>query len=115
MCVIIKWSANMRVSLMNSLAGEVILIRADERLDLLAYNGFDEAAALAKNNPASEAIVVDLGGTQELFDSGRAMLLTLRERAGRLKSKIYLTNAIPEIKRKLNQGKFPILFNIGRS
>jgi anti-anti-sigma regulatory factor len=113
--VIIKWSANMKVSLVNSLAGEVILIRAGERLDLSAYDGFDEAAAMARNHPASEAIVVDLSGTRELFDSGRAMLLALRDRAGRLKSRIYLTNAVPKIKHKLSQGEFPILFNIGHS
>lgn len=105
----------MKVSLINSLAGDVILVSVDERLDMYAYGGFDEAVVLAKNTPASEAIVVDLAGTRQLFDSGRAMLLALREHAGHLKSRIYLMNAAPEIRRKLNRGKFPILFNIGRT
>jgi len=105
----------MKVSLVSSVAGDVVLIHADDRLDLMAYNDFSEAAALVAENPDSEAIVVDLGETRELFDSGRAMLLTLRERAGRLKNRIYLTNAIPEVKRKLSQGKFPVLFNIAET
>jgi anti-anti-sigma regulatory factor len=105
----------MKVSLINSLAGDVILVSVGERLDLSAYGGFGEAVALVKDNPSSEAIVVDLHSTRQLFDSGKAMLLTLREHAGRLRNRIYLTNAVPEIKRKLSQGKFPILFNIGQS
>ena len=102
----------MKVSLISSLAGDVILVRADKRLDLLAYGCIDEVAELAEKNPSSEAIIIDLGGTRELFDSGKATLLAMRERAGRLKSRIYLANLTLEMKRKLSQGKFPILFNI---
>jgi len=102
----------MKVSVVDSLAGEVVLVCADERLDLTAYDVFSEAARLVAKNPSSEAIVVDLLHTRLLFDSGKAMLLSLREKAGRLKGKIYLANLTPEIKHKLNQGRFPVLFNI---
>lgn len=102
----------MKIIVENIESGKVIYICADERLDLTAYGIFDEAAALAVSNPSSSAIVVDLGKTQQLFDSGRAMLLTLRERAGHLKNKIYLANVGPEIKYKLMQGAFQKSFHI---
>ena len=102
----------MKIVVKDTAAGNVVFIRADERLDLTAYDMFGEAASLAIDNPQSSAIVVDLGKTQQLFDSGKAMLLTLRERAGRLKDRIYLANARPEIKHKLAQGKFPKMFHI---
>jgi hypothetical protein len=101
----------MKVSLVNSVAGEVILVCADERLDLSAYNGFNEAIVLVAENPLLEAIVVDLVRTRQLFDSGKAMLLTLRGRAGHLKNRIYLANIAPELKHKLSQDRFPVLFN----
>jgi anti-anti-sigma regulatory factor len=103
----------MNVFVKNTKAGNVILISADERLDLFAYEAFGEAANLAINNPRPSAIVVDLGKTQQLFDSGKAMLLTLHQRAGRLKDRIYLTNVGAEIKHKLTQGRFSNLFHIG--
>jgi len=105
----------MNVFVENTTSGDVILISADERLDLFAYGAFGEAANLAMNNPRSSAIVVDLGKTQQLFDSGKAMLLTLHRRAGRLKNRIYLTNVGSEIKHKLTQGRFSKLFHIGPS
>ena len=94
-------------------SGDVILISADERLDLFAYQSFGEAANLAINNPGPSAIVVDLGKTRQIFDSGKAMLLTLHQRAGRLKDRIYLTNVGSGIKHKLTQGRFSKLFHIG--
>jgi hypothetical protein len=42
------------------------------------------------------------------------MLLTLRGRAGHLKNRIYLANIAPELKHKLSQGRFPVLFNFMR-
>lgn len=102
----------MKIDVKESDSGNVVFIRVDECLDMTAYTLFGEAAALAVSNPMFSAIVVDLGKTQQLFDSGRAMLLTLRERAGRLKNRIYLANARPEIKLKLTQGTFPTMFHI---
>ena len=102
----------MKIELDKPEFGGIILVHADKRLDLTAYDGFGEAARLAGKRPRSRAIVVDLAKTRQLFDSGKAMLLTLRQRAGRLKNRIYLANATPEVRRKLKQGKFPKMFHI---
>jgi hypothetical protein len=55
---------------------------------------------------------VDLAKTRQLFDSGKAILLNLRQITGHLKSRISLTNVGPEIARQLQQGIFPELFYI---
>jgi len=102
----------MRIFIESSESKNVILIFADERLDLSAYGTFSEAAWIASNNPLATAIVVDLGRTKQLFDSGKAMLLSLHKMAGRLKNRIYLTNVGPGIKHQLSQGKIPSMFYI---
>lgn len=102
----------MRIFIESSESKNVILIFADERLDLSAYGTFSEAATIATNNPLATAIVVDLGRTKQLFDSGKAMLLTLHQMAGRLKNRIYLTNVGPGIKHQLSQGAIPSKFYI---
>ena len=90
----------------------VILISVDEQLDLSAYSTFNEAASIATNNPLTTAIVVDLGRTKRLFDSGKAMLLALHRLAGHLKDKIYLTNVAPEIRLQLLHSTLAPLFFI---
>ena len=102
----------MKINIEKTTSGDVICVSVDEQLDMTAYQAFGEAAELAVNNYSSSAIVVDLGKTQRVFDSGRAMLLSLYQRAGRLKHHIYLTNINPDIKYKLAQGKFSSLFHI---
>ena len=70
-------------------SGDVIFIRVDEHLDSSAYNIFRDAASLALSVPSSKAIIVDLGKTRHLSDSGKAILMTLYLRAGRLKNRLY--------------------------
>ncbi|MBC8210036.1 MAG: hypothetical protein H8E21_03140 [Gammaproteobacteria bacterium] len=90
----------------------VVLISTDERLDLSACEAFNQAASIACSNPFATAIVVDLAKTRQLFDSGKAILLNLRQIAGHLKSRIFLSNVGPEIAHQLQQGSFPELFYI---
>jgi len=92
--------------------GDILIISADEHLDLLSYGEFCKATAIAINNPRSSAIIVDLSRTRLLFDSGNAMLMILRQHAGHLKNHIYLVNANPAIRKKLMQCKFTKLFHI---
>ena len=104
----------MKINIQNSKSGDVIFIRAGESLDSTAYNTFGEAASLAISLPSSKAIVLDLGRTLQLPDSGRAILMTLYLRAGRLKNKLYITNANPKIHDKLYRGKISRLFNMNK-
>ena len=104
----------MNINIENSESGDVILIRADERLDSTAYNAFGEAASLAESVPSSKAIVLDLGRTLHLPDSGKAILMTLYLRAGRLKKRLYIANANKDIENKLYQGKISRLFHMGK-
>jgi len=90
----------------------IMLISTDERLDLSVCESFSRAASMASKDPFVTAIVVDLAKTRQLFDSGKAMLLYLRQIAGHLKSRICLTNVGPEIARQLQNGSFPELFFI---
>lgn len=80
--------------------GRVILIEADERLDLSAHSVFVQACNLAEH-PNLLVIMVNLGRTRDILDSGLAMLLMLRDRAGHISKRIKLFNCAPEIRNRL--------------
>ena len=104
----------MKINIENTESGDVIFIRADEHLDSTAYDAFGTAASLGINTPSSTAIIIDLGRTNQLLDSGKAMLMTLHLRAGRLKNKLYIANVNAEITRKLIKGKLSSMFHMGK-
>lgn len=85
----------------------IIVIQADESLDLSSYFTFSEAATMARKSLQDTSIFVDLAKTRTLFDSGRAMLQSLHQMAGVLKNPVYLTNVEPGIKSQLEQGRMP--------
>ncbi len=93
----------MQIYIENGYSLEFIIISADESLDLSAYGTFKEATSIAQHNPLFMAIVVDFNQTEKLFDSGMAMLLTLRQLSGRLKNRIYLTHVNPSLFKQLKQ------------
>ena len=80
--------------------GRVILIEADERLDLSAHSMFVQACKLAEH-PNLLVIMVNLGRTRDILDSGLVMLLMLRDRAGHISKRIKLFNCAPEIRNRL--------------
>ena len=79
----------------------ILRIVVGERFDLSAYQPFGEAIARAFRDPRIAAIVVDFSGTHLLFDSGRAILLDMTDRARNLRIPLCLINASPQIRRKL--------------
>ncbi len=99
----------MDVSVKRTAAGDLVFVRLDERLDFSANKSFNRAMEFATSTRA-RAIVIDLARTRRLFDSGKAMLLYLRDRAGQLKDGIQLVNAAPRIGSQLSQGPFAAMF-----
>jgi anti-anti-sigma regulatory factor len=82
--------------------GQVVRVNVGHRLDLTAYKSFSEVTACAVDNPQIAAIVIDFCNTQQLFDSGKAILFDLIMRARYLKIPLRLVNANPDISLKLS-------------
>jgi len=59
-----------------------------------------QACNLAEH-PNLLVIMVNLGRTRDILDSGLAMLLMLRDRAGHISKRIKLFNCAPEIRNRL--------------
>jgi anti-anti-sigma regulatory factor len=75
---------------------KALVLRVGERLDLSLSELVQQAIqSIATTVP--ERVVVDLGATRRVFDSGVALLLLLRNRAGHLKGRMYLANCAPKI------------------
>jgi anti-anti-sigma regulatory factor len=96
----------MEVSLMkpvldNGGSGKVVRIDIGSRLDMTAYEKFREATVCAAESREIVSILVDLSETHRVFDSGMAMLLDLKTKAGYLGIPLRLVNVRPEIRRKL--------------
>jgi hypothetical protein len=90
----------MKLADLSTSDGRVILIETDERLDLCAHGVFVQACKLAEY-PNLQAILVNLGKTRHILDSGLAMLLMLRDHAGHFGQRIKLFNCSPEIRNRL--------------
>jgi hypothetical protein len=91
------------VSLSRNRKGRFIHVRTAHNLDLTNVSLFNDAAKLARANPGIRKVVVDLGLTQQVFDSGKAMLLLLRNQlAPALSQKVLLINAEPEMAHQLS-------------
>ena len=91
------------VSLSRNRKGRFIHVRTAHNLDLTNVSLFNDAAKLASANPGIRKVVVDLDLTQQLFDSGKAMLLLLRSQlAPALSQKVLLINAEPEMAHQLS-------------
>lgn len=92
------------VSLSRNRKGRFIHVRTGYNLDITNVSLFNDAAKLASANPGIRKVVVDLGLTQRVFDSGKAMLLLLRSQlAPALSQKVLLINAEPGIAHQLSR------------
>lgn len=104
------------VSTRQSILGDIVIVRVRQSLDLTVFFTFMSAAQKASSNPRTELILVDLGETQVYFESGSAMLRLLREQLpASLKDRIFLINANPEIRQRLELELPPAQFHIGVS
>ena len=101
----------MKLADMSTSDGKVIIIETDERLDLCAHGVFVQACKLAEC-PNMQAILVNLGKTRQILDSGLAMLLMLRDHVGHLGQYIKLFNCSPEIRNRLLESPVMTEFHI---
>jgi ABC-type transporter Mla MlaB component len=101
----------MKLAAVNTSDGRVILIEADERLDLSVHGVFVHACKLAEY-PNLRAIEVNLGKTRHILDSGLAMLLMLRDHASHFGQCIKLFNCSPEIRNRLLESRVMTEFQI---
>ena len=62
-----------------------------EQLDVSVFPWIDEAHRLVTRESVHQ-VVVDLAATRHVLDSGLALLVDLRARAGDLQDHIYLVN-----------------------
>lgn len=90
---------------------ETLVLRIGECLDL-SINALVQQAIQALEASRPERVVVDLSATRKVFDSGMALLLLLRNRAGHLKDQIYLTNCAPRICSRLARAGIASRFRI---
>jgi anti-anti-sigma regulatory factor len=101
----------MKLADMSTSDGRVIIIETDERLDLCAHGVFVQACKLAEY-PNIRAILVNLGKTRHILDSGLAMLLMLRDHVGHFGQCIKLFNCSPEIRNRLLESHVMTAFQI---
>jgi anti-anti-sigma regulatory factor len=101
----------MKLADLSTSDGRVILIETDERLDLCAHGVFVQACKLTEH-PDLKAIMVNLGKTRHILDSGLAMLLMLRDHVGHLGQYIKLFNCSPEIRNRLLESHVMTEFHI---
>lgn len=82
--------------------GKVVRVDVGHRLDLTAYNSFREVTVRAVDDPEIVAIVIDFGDTNQLFDSGKAVLMDLMLRAKYLDIPLRLVNVGSDISFQLS-------------
>ena len=90
---------------------KTLVLRIGECLDL-SINALVQQAIQALEASRPERVVVDLTATRKVFDSGMALLLLLRNRAGHLRDRIYLTNCAPRICSRLARAGIASQFRI---
>lgn len=91
------------VSLLESQEGRFIHVRAGHNFDLTNVWIFNGAVKLASDNSEVKKVVVDLGLTQRVFDSGKAMLLLLRNHlTPPLNQKVFVINAPQDVVQELS-------------
>ena len=79
---------------------DTIHIRTGESLDLSACNVITRVCNLASYRQV-RFVVIDLGNTSNIRDSGLAMLILLRQRIGKMVRQITIINCRPEVKSRL--------------
>lgn len=104
------------VTTIQSILGDIVLVRVRQSLDLTIFFTFIKAAETANANPGTELILIDLDSTRLYFESGAVMLQQLREQLkAPLRDRIFLVNARPEIKQRLQLELPPAQFHLGMS
>jgi anti-anti-sigma regulatory factor len=90
---------------------KTLVLHIGERLDL-SVNELVQQAIQSIATKAPERVVFDLAATHKVFDSGVALLLLLRNRAGDVKDWIYLANCAPRIINRLVRAGLASRFQI---
>jgi anti-anti-sigma regulatory factor len=93
-------------------AAMALRLQVGEQLDVSACPQIYEARRIL-SSAVLDRIVVDLAATRRVLDSGLALLLVLRERAGRLRDHIYLANCRPEVRSRLTGAGLESQFCVG--
>ena len=89
----------------------VLTVHVDERLDCSAHSYLSDACDMAFDTKP-ERILIDLGKTRRIADSGLAMLMMFKDRLGFFKNRILLVNCRPELRRSLSLVNVPAVFRI---
>ena len=104
------------VTTVQSVLGDIVLVRLDQSLDLTVFFTFQNAVETANANLRTELIVIDLDTTELYSESGAVMLRLLRQQLrAQLRDRIFLINANPEIKQRLELELPLAQFHIGMS
>jgi anti-anti-sigma regulatory factor len=90
---------------------DTINIRTGESLDLSACNVITHVCNLARYRRI-RFVVIDLGNTRNIRDSGLAMLILLRQRVGKMVRQITIVNCRPELKSRLSASALTTTFRI---
>lgn len=89
----------------------IITVHVDERLDCSAHARLSDICDLAIESN-HRRIVIDLGRTRRIADSGLAMLMMLKDRMGTFRDRVLLVNCRPELRRSLSRVKVPAVFRV---
>jgi anti-anti-sigma regulatory factor len=79
-----------------------LLVRPGKRLDISACKRFIDGARLLRSG-AVDRVVIDLGMTRQLRDSGLALLLMLDDQVGPQPGRIVLVNCAPAMLRRMEE------------
>jgi anti-anti-sigma regulatory factor len=88
---------------------DTINIRTGESLDFSTCGMVTHVCNLAKH-PQIRYVVIDLGNTKHIRDSGLAMLILLRQRIRKLVWQITIVNCKPELKNRLSVSSLTTAF-----
>jgi anti-anti-sigma regulatory factor len=91
-----------------------LVLRLGERFDISDYTVVAQAVESIRILPTQQ-VVVDFGATREVFDSGMALLLLLREGAESVANPIALVNCTPAVRGRLTRAGIAHQFRIGRA
>lgn|GEM_PF-3977582 len=87
-----------------------LVLRLGQRLDISAL-GLMNRILRSPHSTSIGQVVLDLGATTQLFDSGLALLLMLHARAGPLRERIHIVNCRPAVQHRLDESGVGALFD----
>jgi anti-anti-sigma regulatory factor len=94
--------------------GKWLWLRTGERLDICDCRRFLRAARMLRGSLLDQ-VVIDLGATRRVLDSGLGLLLMLHGHAGDKADRIKIVNCGPEVLARLRASGIQPLFDIAAS